>query len=165
MKRNKKMRIDSVPSTAPIITTTKREPTWTRSQFAQIAGLSAETVRFYEKKGLLEKPSRSLAGYRLYQREHVMRLLFIRNARDCGFTLAETHCLLQYQMNTEGRSRPVKKMTESRLATLNQEIRDLNRKRKMLEKVNRACSGKSTIKNCPILKTLQSKESSVLVFA
>ncbi|MEK4042915.1 MerR family transcriptional regulator [Paenibacillus sp. FSL H8-0048] len=60
-----------------------------RSELAKEAQLNMETLRFYEKKGLIPLPQRSAGGYRLYPEETLLRIAFIRNAKSCGFTLQE----------------------------------------------------------------------------
>jgi len=151
MKRTTVFKGDSA-----LITKSKKDfgSGWKRAEFANAHGVNPETLRFYEKKGLLPKPQRTRSGYRLYQREHWVRMIFIRNAREVGFSLTDIGCLIQLQMLPRSSSSKVKKMAVEQIRGLKAEIAQLRKKLKVLNEINRHCNGKMAIKNCPILRAL-----------
>ena len=79
--------------------------TFTIGQVAKLAGVGVETVRFYERKGLLEEPERTESGYRQFDENVVNRLLFIRRAKELGFTLNEIKGLLELRLDHDLRRR------------------------------------------------------------
>lgn len=121
----------------------------TIGKFAAAGSVGVETVRFYQRKGLLKTPKR-LEGGRRYGREDVRRLQFIRQAQASGFTLEEIRELLELDAGDD-RER-AREAARTRLAALNSRIAELNRTREALEKLVEECSsGKSG--PCPILKS------------
>lgn len=116
-------------------------------------GCNIETIRYYEKIGLLPAPARSEGGHRLYGHGHLMRLGFVRRARGLGFTLDEIRALLQL---AEDRNRPCAEAREVavvHLADVRAKIADLRAMEAVLaETVLRCADGKSP--DCPLLETL-----------
>ncbi len=119
----------------------------TIGKFAATGGVGVETIRFYQRKGLLRTPKR-LEGGRRYGREDVRRLLFIRRAQTAGFTLEEIRELLDLDAG-EDRDR-AREAARSRLGALNVRIAELNRTREALERLIKECSSGSG-GPCPIL--------------
>lgn len=112
-----------------------------------------ETIRFYEKIGVLPKPARTQGSHRIYGPAHVERLSFIRRARELGFTLDEVRALLRL---TDEHDRPcdeVKSVAEAHLADVRRKITDLRAMQTALTALIRKCNtGDGT--DCPLIKTL-----------
>lgn len=124
--------------------------TLTIGKLAERSGVGIDTVRFYERQGLLPKARRTAGGYRAYSGEDVDRLRFIRRAKALGFTLDEIAELLR--LNSASGSRgPVKRLAERRLADLERKIRELTALRDALTKLVRRCSGNGQLDGCPII--------------
>jgi len=120
---------------------------------AKAAGVSIDTVRFYEGRGLLPSPQRSAAGYRLYDQSTIERLNFIGRAKGLGFTLNEIVLLLDLQ-DKGGRKAEVKSITGAKLEQIDRKIEDLQRMRSVLGKLNGDCSGSGSVAGCPIIEAL-----------
>lgn len=121
----------------------------TIGKFAAAGGVGVETIRFYQRKGILKTPKR-LEGGRHYGAEDVRRLKFIRQAQTAGFTLEEIRELLELDAGDD-RER-AREAARTRLSALNTRIAELNRTREALERLVTECSsGQSG--PCPILKS------------
>ena len=116
---------------------------------AQQAGVGVETVRFYQRKGLLETPARG-DGIRRYGSEDLRRLRFIRQAQAAGFTLQQIGELLELDAGDD-RVR-ARALARERIAALDEKIRELERARDMLRSLARECAG-GTSGPCPILQS------------
>ncbi|MCE9565875.1 MAG: heavy metal-responsive transcriptional regulator [Planctomycetes bacterium] len=132
----------------------------TIGQVARHADVGVETVRFYEREGLLERPQRRPSGYRQYGEGVVARLAFIRRAKELGFTLSEVADLLSLRLNPLASRADVKRRAEAKIADIDQRIRTLQRMRKALAKLTATCSGHGTTDECPILEAMDGKEQS-----
>lgn len=131
----------------------RNRSTWTIGRLAKAAEVGVETIRFYEREGLLEVPERTASGYRLYPPETVDRLGFIRRAKVLGFSLAEIRELLRLAEPTGERAR-VKALAEHKLAQIDQRIGELQRMRGALSELTRQCSGHGPVDGCPIIEAL-----------
>lgn len=120
---------------------------------AERSGLGVETIRFYEKEGLLEPPKRTHSGYRQYSEADVSRLAFVRRAKDLGFPLAEIRDLLALSQ-AKGKRRDVKRVAERRLDQVEDKIADLERMRDALRELVGRCSGRGSSLGCPIIQAL-----------
>src|SRR5258708_24891022 len=103
------------------------------------SGVNIETVRYYERAGLLAKPARSLGGYRLYQSGDIDRLRFIRRARDLGFSLDEVRRLLDLADRKSRSCRRVHDIAVEHLAEVRAKIADLQRMERVLGTMVKAC--------------------------
>src|SRR5438128_752925 len=116
-------------------------------------GANIETIRYYERVGLLPVPSRSSGGYRLYSRDHLKRLNFVRRARVLGFSIGEVRTLLRL---ADERKRPcaeVRVVADAHLKEVRAKIADLRRMERVLKTtVARCASGKRA--DCPVIETL-----------
>ena len=130
----------------------------TVGQVARRAGVGVETVRFYEREGLLERPSRRPSGYRQYGEGAVARLRFIRRAKELGFTLREIIELLSLRVDPATTCADVKGRVAAKIADIDSRIATLRRMRKALLKLDRACGGRGTTSDCPILEALDQEE-------
>jgi len=125
----------------------------TIGRLATQAGVSIDTVRFYEKRGLLAHPQRTAAGYRLYATSVVERLNFIRRAKALGFSLDEISSLLSLQ-DKGGTKAAVKAIATHKLDEIDKKIDDLERIRGVLRTLSKDCSGTGSIDSCPIIDAL-----------
>jgi MerR family transcriptional regulator, mercuric resistance operon regulatory protein len=121
----------------------------TIGRFADAGGVGVETIRFYQRKGLLRTPKRN-NGARRYEREDVRRLRFIKQAQAAGFTLQEVRELLNLDAG-EDRTR-ARELAKARVEALNAKIAELQRARDALQRLARACAEGKT-GPCPILKS------------
>ncbi len=130
----------------------------TRGEVAQKVGIGIETLRFYERKGLIPEPPRSDSGYRLYPQHIISRLLFIKRAQELGFSLKEISELLDLRVDPSTTCADVKEQAQAKIADVQQKIRDLQKMRKALERLTAACSGRGPTSECPILDALETEE-------
>lgn len=126
---------------------------------ARRAGVGIDTIRYYEREGLLPPPQRRASGYRDYGPDVVERLRFIRRAKDLGFTLEEIRELLALSTDRERGVKTVKERAEARLAEVGQRIRELQRMKRGLQQLIDACPGHGALEHCPILRALGGEEA------
>lgn len=126
-----------------------------RGRLASEAHVHSETIRFYEKRGLLSEPMRSAAGYREYQPEIVHRVRFIKRAQELGFTLNEVQELLALKANRRRGSAAVKALAHEKLTLIEQKIRDLQRMKVVLGRLVEACDGRGPVAECPIIAAME----------
>jgi MerR family mercuric resistance operon transcriptional regulator len=119
----------------------------TIGQVARLAGVGVETVRFYERRGLLEEPSRKASGYRQYTADVVSRLRFIRRAKELGFTLSEISELLALRLDPSATREDVRRRAETKMADIEAKIEDLRRMRNALEELSINCRGHGPAKS------------------
>ena len=132
----------------------------TIGQVAKRAGIGVETVRFYEREGLLEEPERKPSGYRQFDEGIVARLRFIRRAKELGFTLNEIKELLSLKLDPSTTCADAKHRAEAKITDIDAKIDSLQRMKKALLKLTRACSGRGKTSDCPILDALDCEEDS-----
>src|SRR5436305_1691974 len=104
-------------------------------QVARRAGVGVETVRFYEREGLLDEPARRQSGYRQYAGDAIDRLRFIRRAKELGFTLREIKGLLVLRLDTGAQRADVKQRAADKIADIEAKIADLRRMRDALARL------------------------------
>ena len=126
-------------------------------QVAERSGVGIETVRFYEREGLIPKPDRSSSGYRLFDDETIARLQFIRRAKELGFTLIEIKELLSLRLDTTTSCADIKSRAEAKIADIDEKIRTLKRMKTTLKKLTSKCNGQGSVNECSILDALDSK--------
>jgi MerR family copper efflux transcriptional regulator len=127
----------------------------TISQIARLAGVGVETIRFYERRGLIDEPARPTIGYRQYPPDMVKRILFIRRAKELGFSLKEISELLTLSVEPTSTCSDVKKRAEMKIGEIECKIMDLSRMKRALVQVAERCRGDgSPRESCPILDTL-----------
>ena len=136
---------------------TQRKPL-TIGQVARLAGIGVETVRFYEREGLLQEPERRQSGYRQYGEEVVGRLLFIRRAKELGFSLAEIRDLLSLRDDPEATAGDVRGRAEAKIAEIEARVRDLQRMKRALLTLTATCSGHGPVGTCPIIEALDQRK-------
>lgn len=129
----------------------------TIGQVARSTGVGIETIRFYERKGLIEDPPRKESGYRQYPEDTITRLQFIRRAKELGFSLKEIEELIALRLGPESTCGDVKRRAELKIADIDKRVRDLKKMKMTLVELTRKCTGgKKSTGDCPILGALES---------
>ena len=125
---------------------------------AQNAGVGVETIRFYERKGLIEQPPKPRSsGFRSYPRETVERIRFIRQAQELGFSLREVNELLSLRADPSADCTDVREQARGKLEEVNQKIAQLQKIAAALGDLIAACPGKGALRVCSILTTLSAR--------
>ncbi len=126
----------------------------TIGHLAKQAGVNLETVRYYERRGLLPRPPRSASGYRLFPAEAARRLRFIRRAQELGFSLMEIRELLALRVSRRTTSAVIRARAEAKIADIEAKIKSLDSMKKTLRKLTTVCDGCAPLAECPILESL-----------
>lgn len=126
---------------------------------AKRVGVAIDTIRYYEREGLLPEPQRRASGYRSYDDGTIAQLRFIRRAKDLGFTLEEIRELFALSADRQHGVRSVKKRAQMRLAAIEQRIAELQRIRDGLAQLVESCPGHGSPEHCPILRALSDEET------
>src|SRR5712691_6737334 len=126
----------------------------TIGELANRAAVNIETVRYYERRGLLPKPPRTASGYRSFPVDAVRRVQFIKHAQALGFTLAEIKQLLALRVDPDTNRAEVRSRARAKVADIEQKIRLLERMKNALERLVSTCRGEGPLTGCPILATL-----------
>jgi len=129
------------------------EKNFTIGALARTAGVNVETIRYYQRRGLLPKPGKPVASYRRYPAETLARLRFIKRAQELGFTLREIAELLALGSAS---CRETQRLAEHKRADIEARMKDLRAMRRTLNRLLRACKAGSQVA-CPIIDSL-SKE-------
>lgn len=124
-------------------------------EIARATGLKVETIRFYESERLIAPPARSAGNYRLYGRAHLDRLVFIKRARDLGFTLDQIRSLLGLADDPQAPCAEVDAITAANIAEIDRRLADLQALRSELVRTLDCCTG-DTIAECRIIEALAS---------
>lgn len=132
--------------------------TLTIGRLAQQGGVNLETIRYYERQGLLPKPPRTPAGYRMFPRDTPRRLRFIKRAQELGFSLNEIRELLSLRMKPGAERADIRARTEAKITDIEQKIRTLQALKKTLRQLTERCVGCGPLAECPILESLDPKE-------
>lgn len=127
----------------------------TIGRLAKEAGVNLETVRFYERRGLLPRPPRSTSGYRLFPADAARRLRFIRRAQELGFSLKEIGELLSLRVSHRTTSAAIRARAEAKIADIQEKIGSLESIKKTLQKLTKVCDGCAPLAECPILDSLE----------
>ena len=133
----------------------------TRGQLAKQSGCNIETVRYYERVGLMPEPDRTESGYRIYDESHIARLRFIQRSKDLGFTSERIREFLNLSDYPEQHTRAeVKALTQAHIEEITDKIGDLRRIQKQLTLIASHCDGSSqSAEECPILLSLFETDS------
>ncbi len=124
-----------------------------RGQLAERTGCNAETIRYYEKIGLLPAPVRSAAGYRLYGETHEQRLRFVMRGRELGFAIEDLKSLLNLVDRNAVSCGEVKRLAKLHLRSVRDKIDDLKHMESVLSDTVHACTGMD-VPECPLIDTL-----------
>lgn len=124
---------------------------FTIGKVAKAAGVGVETIRFYEKKGLIDRPE-AKGTYREYPKSVVARLRFVKRAKELGFKLSEIRELLHFADHPDEDRSAVKSIAEQKLASIRQIISDLGKAESTLTDLVKQCSGEGPVQDCPIIE-------------
>ena len=131
----------------------------TIGKLARQGGVNIQTIRYYERRGLIPKPDRSSSGYRVYDEEAVRLLGFVRKAQSLGFSLHEIDELLSLRMRPGITCADIRERARQKIATVEEKIAGLTRIRGALAKLATACRGEGPTSECPILEALDTDQS------
>jgi Hg(II)-responsive transcriptional regulator len=134
--------------------------TLTRGKLAKRSGVNIETLRYYEKRNLIDPPRRSEAGYRLYTPADILRIRFIKNAQKLGFTLKEIRELLKLRIKVNTSCDSVLKKAEHKRAEIMVKIKDLQSMKRALDQLIHKCEESIPTEDCPILESFESDKKS-----
>ncbi len=134
--------------------------TLTIGRVAKNAGVNIETIRYYERQGLIPKPPRMKSergsfGYRQYPAETVKRIQFIRRAKELGFSLKEIAELLSLRIGQGVTCGDVRKRAEAKITDIDTKIKTLQGMKKALANLAKECKGRGPVSECPILEALE----------
>jgi len=123
----------------------------TSGDLAKQANVHIETLRYYERRGLLASPPRGTSNYRLYSEDAVRRLHFIKEAQTLGFSLKEIKELLSLRAAPKTQCQDIRERAEAKIKDIEAKIRSLQGMKQALSKLVAECSGDGPITECPIL--------------
>jgi len=123
----------------------------TIGRLASATGVNIETIRYYQRVGLVREPAKPHAGFRVYSAETVKRIRFIKRAQKLGFSLQDIGHLLELG---DGHCKDVREQAEAKLAQIESQIHDLQAMRKTLKKLVTECGAGNENGHCPIIQSL-----------
>lgn len=124
----------------------------TIGQTAKLSGVGVETIRFYERQGLIEQPPKPASGFRRYPPEEVRKIRFIRRAKQIGFSLREIRELLGFYSDSQTNCEDVRERASIKIADMEARIADLGKMKSALQALVDECGSREGV--CPILETL-----------
>jgi len=127
----------------------------TIGRVAKMAGVNIETIRYYERRGLIPRPPRRASGYRQYSEETVKRIRFIKHAKELGFSLREIGELLSLRVDERTSCADIRRKAESKIADIDSRIANLQRMKEALRRLTSECRGEGPVSECPILEALE----------
>lgn len=128
--------------------------TLTIGQLAKKAKVNIQTVRYYERRGLIPEPPRRRSGYRQYSHDDLERIQFIRHAQEVGFTLREISELLSLRVHPNTTCTQVRERAKAKIAEIEEKIHALERMKTALTRLAAKCQGDGPTSECPILESL-----------
>jgi len=134
--------------------TATKQTHYTIGRLAHAADVNVETIRYYQRIGLIDEPEKPANGFRQYSERTLETIKFIKRAKQLGFSLQETAELLQLG---NGHCDDVRQRAEEKQAQIDKQISDLKKLRKTLNKLIRSCQSGGDQANCPIVETLAGK--------
>lgn len=138
----------------------EREVPLTIGQVAKLAGVNRETLRYYEREGIIEQPERKDSGYRIYPPSIVKRIRFIKRAQELGFSLKEISELMALRNDTEDATcRDVKQYAQDKVKVIEKKLADLKRMRTRLVELVAVCNEENPINTCPILDAFEEEQN------
>ncbi len=127
------------------------------AKLAEMAGVNAQTLRYYERRGLLARPPRGPSGYRSYPVDALQIVRFVKRAQDLGFSLSEVEELMRLRRVTPAQRNTVQALANAKIGDVSSKIVQLERIRSALEQLLTTCCGESAA-TCPILEALESHD-------
>ena len=132
------------------------DASYTIGAVADAADVGVETVRYYERRGLVTQPKRGIGGYRRYGNGHVYRIRFIKRAQALGFSLEEIATLLQLEDGADRRS--IRRIATARVEETRRRIADLQRIERVLAHLLHDCEAHSKARHCPIIAAISAHD-------
>lgn len=132
--------------------------TLTIGRLAQASGVNVETIRYYERRGILPPPPRRESGYRQYSPDYIAWIRFIKRAQTLGFSLAESAELLALQVESHAVCNDVQQRTQAKIDEIEQKIQTLQRIQQTLMRLRESCASQTSTEMCPILTALAGEE-------
>ncbi len=123
-------------------------------EVAAQAGVNVQTLRYHERRGLLEEPERRPSGYREYPADAVRLILFIKRAQELGFTLTEIEDLLRLRSDQESACSEVRSAAEAKIEDIEQKVRHLRAMKRALSALVASCATEGSPRHCPLLEAL-----------
>ena len=130
----------------------------TIGELADRVEINIETIRYYEREGIIPEPPRNKSGYRIYGREDITRLEFIKTAKMLGFSLQEISELLSLSVDQDSDFKEVRRRVQEKVEVIDKKIENLKRMRQILTELITACDTEKTTDRCPILKGIEEKK-------
>ncbi len=127
----------------------------TIGQVARACGVGVETIRFYEREGLVPQPERPGVGFRRYPPDTTKRIIFIQRSKALGFSLREIRELLSLRVDSARSCNQVRKHAEAKITDIEDRIEILRGMRRALDKLIAACGSRSSTGECPIIEALE----------
>jgi len=121
---------------------------------AKNAGVGVETIRFYERQGLIEQPQKPIGSFRHYSEDVVKRVRFIRRAKELGFSLQEIDELLNLSLESGQNCNEVRTLTEAKILDISCKIDSLEKMKKALSRLVLACDKQNQTQICPIIESI-----------
>jgi MerR family mercuric resistance operon transcriptional regulator len=129
--------------------------TLTIGQVARRAGVRADTVRYYERRGLIPRPRRTAAGYRDFPDATIQQIRFIKRAQELGFTLEEIADLLAVRVRSRSQCAGAMRIARHKIELIDAKLADLKAIRRALERLVASCMQNKSIVECPLLESLE----------
>ena len=126
-------------------------------QVAKEANVNIQTIRYYERVGLIPKAQRTEFGYRKFSPEDILRIHFIKHAQAAGFLLKEIKDLLALRVDAATSCDDVRELAESKIIEIDEKVRHMQQMKQTLGSLTRACSGTGAKSECPILEAFESE--------
>lgn len=130
------------------------------SLLAAQGGVNLQTIRYYEREGLLPAPPRLRSGYRMFPESAVHRVQFIKRAQELGFSLSEVRELLSIQIDPAKECSDVQRLAKAKVADIAEKIRTLQSMKQVLSRLAEACPGCGPSSECPILESIHAAGAS-----
>lgn len=131
----------------------QKQSDFTIGYLSERTDCNIETIRYYERIGIMPSPPRSNGGRRIYQHDHIKRLMFIRRSRELGFSIAEIRALLSLVDEGSYSCGEIQTLTIEHIKNIKNKIADLKKLEKMLSRIASQCKG-DDIPECPIIDAL-----------
>ena len=126
----------------------------TIGDLADAAGVNVQTIRYYERRGILTRPQRTRAGYRVYGNDAARRVRFVKRAQDLGFSLDEIQELLNLRVDDPASCGALESHVHAKISDVEGKIRELRRLKRVLQDLAGACAGRTRTVECPVLEML-----------
>lgn len=124
-------------------------------EIAKLAGVNIQTLRYYERRDILKPRSKKESGFRLYSKDDVKTIKFIKHAQELGFKLEEIKELINLRVSTSGRSEKARKKASEKLVDVQEKIKMLKNIEKTLKKLVSDCKNNRTSSGCPIIEGIE----------